>query len=176
MDQPRVPVLGLLVLLAAPFAARPAAAQEPLRLEVSGGVHQVLREEEVAAEGGFELIGRPYPLPWRSRLRPDVVPLLGAMGTGDGAFYAYVGFGLDFHLGRRLTVQPNWAAGVYDQGREGRDLGGPVEFRSALDVSFEIGERSAAGLSFYHLSNAGIYDRNPGSESLVLTYAFAPRW
>jgi hypothetical protein len=105
-----------------------------------------------------------------------VVPLLGVMGTGDGAFYAYVGFGLGFHLGRRLTVLPNWATGAYSEGSEGRDLGGPVEFRSALDLTLQLGERSAVGLSFYHLSNAGLYDHNPGSESLLLTYSFAPRW
>ena len=175
MPQPRV-LTGIALLAVPLLAAPPAAAEEPLRLEVSGGVHQVLHEEEVASEGGFELIGRPVPLPLRSRLSPDMVPLLGLMGTEDGAFYAYVGFGLDVHLGRRLTVQPNWAVGAYDEGREGRDLGGPVEFRSALDVFFRLSERSAAGLSFYHLSNAGIYDRNPGSESLVLTYSFAPRW
>ncbi len=163
------PAALVLLLLAAA-----AAAQEPLRLEVSGGVYEVLRTADVA-EGGFELHGRPYRLPHLPRFVPDPVPMGGVMATGDGAFYAYAGFGLPFALTARLIVTPNWALGAYEEG-DRRDLGGVVEFRSALDLALAVGGRSAVGLSFYHLSNAGIYDDNPGSESLVLTYSFAPRW
>lgn len=145
-----------------------------MTLEVSGGVYEVLGAADVA-EGGVELRGRPYPIPVLPRFIPDPVPMAGVMATGDGAFYAYAGFGLDFRVTARFTVTPNWALGAYEDGAS-RDLGGVVEFRSALDLALAVGGRAAVGLSFYHLSNAGIYDRNPGSESLVVTYSFAPGW
>jgi hypothetical protein len=152
----------------------PALAQSPpLKIELSTGVHEVLSGGD-AAEGGLELRGRPFHVGLLPRFVPDPVPIGGAIATGDGSLYSYAGFELDFALTRRLTVTPNWAVGVYQQG-EGRDLGGPIEFRSALDLTLWLTARTAVGLSFYHLSNAGIYDHNPGSESLVVTYTIAPR-
>ena len=153
------------------LAGRPAAAQAPVAIELSGGVYEVLGER-VVAEAGVELLGRPYPLPGLPRFVPDPAPIGGVMATGDGSVYAYAGFRLDFPVTRRFTVTPNWAVGLYDKG-DGRDLGGTVEFRSALDLAYQVGRRAAVGLSFYHLSNAGLYDPNPGSESLVVTWSWA---
>jgi hypothetical protein len=62
---------------------------------------------------------------------------------------------------------PFTGAGLYEEG-DGKDLGGPVEFRSGLEVAVRAGARWWVGLSYYHLSNAVLYDRNPGEESLVL--------
>jgi hypothetical protein len=45
-----------------------------------------------------------------------------------------------------------------------------VEFRSGLEVSYRLDDRSRLGLSFYHLSNGVIYDVNPGGESLCVVY------
>lgn len=153
------------------LAGRPAAAQAPVGIEVSGGVYEVLGER-TAAEAGVELLGGPLPLPGLPRFVPDPAPIGGFMANDDGSVYGYAGFRLDFPVTRRFTVTPNWAVGLYDKG-DGRDLGGPVEFRSALDLAFRVSRRAAVGLSFYHLSNAGLYDPNPGSESLVVTWSWA---
>jgi hypothetical protein len=166
--------LSRLALAAVPFlawAAPTLAQSQPLKIELSTGVNQVLRGGDVA-EGGLELRGRPLHFDGLPRLFSYTVPIGGAIATGDGSLYTYAGFELDYALTRRLTVTPNWAVGVYQQGA-GRDLGGPVEFRSALDLTLWLTARTAIGLSFYHLSNAGIYDHNPGSESLVVTYTLA---
>ncbi len=152
------------------LGARPATAQSPVAVEVSGGVHEVLGEGDVA-EAGVELLGGPLQLPGLPRFVPDPAPIGGFMAAGDGSVYAYGGFRLDFPLTRRFTVSPNWAVGLYDKG-DGRDLGGALEFRSALDLAFRVSRRAAVGLSFYHLSNAGIYDLNPGTESLVVTWSW----
>ncbi|HVF60477.1 MAG TPA: acyloxyacyl hydrolase [Thermoanaerobaculia bacterium] len=153
------------------LGAGPAAAQPPVAVEVSGGVYEVLGEHDVA-EAGLELLGGPLPLPGLPRFFPEPAPIGGFMTNDDGSVYAYAGFRLDFPVTRRFTVTPNWAVGYYNQG-EGRDLGGPVEFRSALDLAFRVSRHAAVGLSFYHLSNAGLYDLNPGSESLVVTWSWA---
>ena len=38
-------------------------------------------------------------------------------------------------------------------------------------VGFRFDDRSRLSLSLDHLSNAGLDDKNPGTEALVLTYA-----
>jgi hypothetical protein len=40
-------------------------------------------------------------------------------------------------------------------------------------VSYRLESGDRLGLSLYHLSNADLYHRNPGSESLVLSYTAA---
>jgi hypothetical protein len=76
-------------------------------------------------------------------------------------------------LGERWRAVPFTGGGVYSAG-DGKDLGGPVEFRSGLEVSVGVGERWRVGVVYSHLSNAVVYDLNPGAESLVVAVAFRP--
>jgi hypothetical protein len=55
--------------------------------------------------------------------------------------------------------------GVYIQG-DGNDLGGWFEFRSGIEIGYEAQSGVRYGLSLDHRSNAGIYDENPGLETL----------
>jgi hypothetical protein len=59
-------------------------------------------------------------------------------------------------------------AGAQDRGH-GRDLGGPVIFRSRIGVSRLLHERVRIGLQFEHKSNAGLDDGNPGVETLFVS-------
>jgi hypothetical protein len=109
------------------------------------------------------------PFPWSLR------PAVGVMGTSEDAVYGHAGFRLDLPLAGRLgriTVTPQVAAGYYERGDD-KNLGGSFHFRSGLEVSARLGRRQSLGLLFYHLSNAGIEDRNPGTESLVVTWSVA---
>ncbi|MEO1368100.1 MAG: acyloxyacyl hydrolase [Acidobacteriota bacterium] len=47
-----------------------------------------------------------------------------------------------------------------------------LERNSSIDIAYQWDNGSRLGLSLYHLSNASIYESNPGSESLILTYSF----
>ena len=49
-------------------------------------------------------------------------------------------------------------------------LGGDLEART--EVAREIGSGRRLGAGFYHISNAIIYDLNPGSNSLLLALSF----
>ncbi|HSN88855.1 MAG TPA: acyloxyacyl hydrolase [Thermoanaerobaculia bacterium] len=49
-----------------------------------------------------------------------------------------------------------------------------VEFRSGVELAWRLNERSRIGLCLYHLSNGGLYDFNPGTESLILSYGVRP--
>ena len=97
-------------------------------------------------------------------------PFVGFMATTDAATYGYVGIGLDIFFGRRWVATPNFAVGLYGNG-DGKDLGHAIEFRSGLEIAYRFDDYSRLGLSFTHISNAGIGSRNPGTESLVLVYS-----
>lgn len=152
-------------------------AEAPLVREwaVLAGIFDVGTRGEVG-EVGAEARLRKFGLPLGS-LELPLEPAVGAMTTGDGAAYA--------HLSFRLTLKDLWATpwsdrwrvvpflgvGVYEAG-DGKDLGGPVEFRSGVEVSYRAGQRWWLGATLYHLSNAVIYDSNPGEESLVVTLSW----
>lgn len=98
-------------------------------------------------------------------------PFMGLMATTDSAFYAYGGIRLDMFIGRRLVITPSFAPGLYTDG-DGKDLGHPVEFRSAIEFAYRFDDRSRLGLSFYHLSNASLDENNPGTEVATLHYSY----
>ncbi len=92
------------------------------------------------------------------------------MGTNDATLYGYGGLLLDLFYGRRFVVTPSLAAGYYEKG-DGKDLGHELEFRSSVEISYRFDDRSRIGLSFYHLSNASISSKNPGTEVLSIVYS-----
>jgi len=156
-------ILGLLVILAAsPLTAAPA------ELAVSAGQYNVL-DGGGGAEAGVELRFAPQRFQLWPSFIPDPIPVVGAMVTSKSLAYGYAGFRLDYPVGPRWLVTPGLAAGLFRKG-DGRDLGGPVEFRSSIEVAWRLGPASRLGLAFYHLSNAVLYHHNPGSESLVLSW------
>jgi hypothetical protein len=112
---------------------------------------------------GFRLFGRDWALE----------PGLGALGIEGDGFYGYFSLRVPVELGERWRAVPFTGAGVYSAG-EGKDLGGPEEFRSGLEVSLAVGERWRVGVVYSHLSNAVLYDLNPGAESLVVAVTFRP--
>ena len=92
------------------------------------------------------------------------------MASSDAAFYGYAGVLVDFYMGRRVVLTPSFAAGLYEDG-DGKDLGHAVEFRSSMELAYRFDDRSRLGVSFYHLSNAGLSNNNPGTEVLSLNYS-----
>jgi hypothetical protein len=101
---------------------------------------------------------------------PDVIPTAGVMVRAQGSLYAYGGIRADIPWGERWTFSPGWAAGLYNRTPD-FDLGGPLEFRTSLELAYRLPNGSRVGVCFYHLSNGGLFTRNPGSESLVMTYS-----
>ena len=80
----------------------------------------------------------------------------------------WIGFGstYTFEFGNSpFFAQLHSMPGVYfDNG--GFDLGGPIEFRSGIELGYENRQGWRFGLSYDHRSNAGIYDDNPGIETV----------
>lgn len=164
--------------------SRPGFAQEP---EASGGpfaIHSMnasfgrygifrgQEDFEIAAEIRYA----PRRFHFQPRWVPEISPVIGGMATRAGTFYGYLGLRTDVPMDGRWIFSPFWGVGYYSFGG-GRDLGGELEFRSGFELAYELEEGERIGLMLYHLSNAGLYERNPGSESLVLSYTkeFRPR-
>lgn len=144
------------------LVAAPAVAQGGDRFAFSAGAFDVLNSTR-SEELGFEYRFEPRAF--------ELVPTVGATLNTDEGGYVLAGLRRDFRASERWVVTPHFGVTLFDQG-DGKDLGHAVEFRSGLEVSYRLNDRSRLGLSFYHLSNAGLDETNPGAESLVLVYSF----
>jgi hypothetical protein len=162
----RILFLVLLALGAGLLAGRPALAEPAV--VVSAGTFNVF-DPDPRAEAGLEADFTSLRPGWLPRWLPPLTPDAGAMVNSQGSFYVYAGLRADIPLGRPWELSIQFAPGLYRAGG-GFDLGGAVEFRSGIELSYPLAPRGRIGLLLFHLSNAGIYTHNPGSESLVLTY------
>ena len=107
-------------------------------------------------------------------LRYDLGRKHGPFGSAAGLSLGengelWVGFGTtyDVPLSGPLFVELHSMPGLYlDNG--GFDLGGPIEFRSGIEMGWETRAGWRVGLSYDHRSNAGIYGDNPGIETVQL--------
>ena len=51
-----------------------------------------------------------------------------------------------------------------------KELGNSLEFRTSIEISYQMKNNNRIGLSFGHISNANIGDKNPGVEIISLSY------
>ena len=58
---------------------------------------------------------------------------------------------------------------------DGFDLGGPIAFRSGLELGYEMRSGVRLAVSYDHRSNAGLYGDNPGVETVQLRMSFPTR-
>ena len=156
-------LLGAALVAASLIAAVPARAEgDPDFLMIGAGATGVIADREQGGIFHFEYRS-DYEI-WKIR------PFVGAYATTDASLYAYFGLGLDIFLGNRVVLTPSTAVGAYEQG-DGEDLGHIIEFRSGVELAYRFDDRSRLGIGLHHLSNAGLGDRNPGIENLILTYS-----
>jgi len=97
-------------------------------------------------------------------------PQVGMFVTRKEGIYAYFGIMTDFFFRGRFVISPSFGVGANHEG-EGKQLGGAVEFRSAIEFAYRFDDRSRFGIQVGHLSNAGIYEENPGTEFAILNYS-----
>ncbi len=136
--------------------------EDPALLTVAAGYYDI-NDDQDAAE--FRLEWRGKPLWWKLK------PLAGVMATSDSAVYGYAGIAFDFYLWDRIVVAPSFAAGYYSDG-DGKDLGSAIEFRSGLELGWRFDSGARISAMIYHISNAHITDKNPGTEVLSIGYSF----
>lgn len=96
-------------------------------------------------------------------------PVIGIMANTQGGVFGYGGIYADIKFGNWVAT-PSVTAGGYRQGGS-KDLGGIFQFRSSFTLAYQFGWGGRLGVRIAHISNAHIYDKNPGENELLLTYA-----
>ncbi len=119
-------------------------------------------------EGTVEYRFRPFFL----NKNVPIIPAFGVSATTGGSLWIFSSFRYDWEFAPHWFLTPSTGVTLYDRGDDGKDLGGTVEFRSGIEISRQLPDGSRVGLLFYHLSNANLYDINPGNNSFVLTWSF----
>ena len=95
----------------------------------------------------------------------NISPITGGFITENSAAYIYTGFEWNIDLGA-LKFTPSFAPGLYHKG-DGKDLGHVLEFKSEVQFSYVFSKNSSIGISYNHVSNASIGDKNPGANSYM---------
>tara|TARA_A100001015_G_scaffold116268_1_gene129052 strand:- start:873 stop:1403 length:531 start_codon:yes stop_codon:yes gene_type:complete len=103
-------------------------------------------------------------------------PFFGIEYTDDSASYFLTGIYFEDNLGElfegdksKFYLTPSFGAGIYNDG-SGKKLGNDLQFRTSLEVSYELKNKNRIGISFSHISNANLADKNPGVEILSFSY------
>jgi lipid A 3-O-deacylase len=165
----------LLILMPSPSPAQPWQLGPPESVSASVGKFEFLDDEAVESyEMGWEVRFAPRRFRLLPRAVPDVIPVAGAMASSRGVLYPYGGFRLELPLSERWMLGSGLAAGLYYRAH-GKNLGGALEFRSHIEMAYRLSGDSRVGLCIYHLSNGGVFDFNPGTESLLFTYTASLR-
>ncbi len=97
-----------------------------------------------------------------------IKPVTGFMLTADSASYLYTGIQAEYKIGK-LNLIPSFTPGLYHEG-SGKDLGHLVEFKSELQLSLDLSSSTEFGLSYNHLSNASLGEKNPGANSYMFNF------
>ena len=103
-------------------------------------------------------------------------PFAGIEVTTDSALYVLGGIYLEDNVGKLLTgnqnkwnFTPSFGLGYYDDG-DGKKLGNKLEFRTTVEISYQLKNDDRIGISLGHISNANIGNKNPGVEIISLSY------
>tara|TARA_A100001011_G_scaffold299193_1_gene312284 strand:- start:900 stop:1430 length:531 start_codon:yes stop_codon:yes gene_type:complete len=103
-------------------------------------------------------------------------PFFGVEYTSDSASYFLTGIYFEDNLGELIEgnkskyyFTPSFGAGFYDDG-SGKKLGNALQFRTSFELSYELKNKNRIGISYSHISNANLGDKNPGVEILSFSY------
>jgi len=95
-------------------------------------------------------------------------PITGGFITENSAVYIYTGAQAEYDIGI-FKFTPSFAPGYYNSG-DGKDLGSALEFKSEVKMSLDLSESTEFGMSYNHISNASLGDKNPGANSYMINF------
>ena len=104
----------------------------------------------------------------RDTLIGNISPITGGFITENSAVYIYTGFEWNVDMGG-LIFTPSFAPGLYSEG-DGKDLGHILEFKSEVQFSYEFSKNSSLAISYNHISNASLGNKNPGANSYMFNF------
>ena len=161
--------LGILVVLVALFSVNFISMAEENSKETEVNFYTGLFDfsDNKQKAGLFGLQHRNEEL-FRESFLGKLSPITGGFLTENNAFYLYTGVQAEYELGF-LNITPSFAPGYYNYG-SGKDLGYPLEFKTEIQVSFDLSETSNLGMSYNHISNASLGTKNPGANSYMINF------
>ncbi len=105
---------------------------------------------------------------FRESFLGKISPITGGFLTENSALYVYSGVEWNFDIGP-LKFTPSFAPGFYGAG-DGKDLGHALEFKTEVQASLNLTESSSLGMSYNHISNASLGEKNPGANSYMFNF------
>ena len=98
----------------------------------------------------------------------NISPITGGFVTENSAAYIYSGIEWNVDMGS-FEFTPSFAPGLYHEG-DGKDLGHVLEFKTEVQLSYKISKDTNFGISYNHVSNASLGDKNPGANSYEINF------
>lgn len=130
------------------------------------------------AIGYYDVFDKQDGIDFRVEYRSDSIiftenlkPWGGVEITSQGSLWGGGGLLYDLNISDKWYLTPSLGAGLYTNGGSDKDLDYPLQFRSQLELAYEFKTDARIGLSFSHMSNAGLGDKNPGTEVLSLNWS-----
>ena len=106
---------------------------------------------------------------YRDNFIGNVSPITGGFVTENSAVYVYTGIEWNVDMGEKILFTPSFAPGLYHEG-DGKDLGHILEFKSEVQFSYSASDNTSFGVSYNHVSNASLGDKNPGANSYMFNF------
>jgi len=130
-------------------------------INFTSGKVAVLDDQEKPDRHGVEIRFRPFG-------RRGFIPAIGYAFADNGASFVYTDVRRDYHLHESWFLSPSIGLGTFSKGTN-FDLGKTLEFRSGIELAYHRRDQIRLGVAFFHLSNAGLSEINPGTEALVFS-------
>jgi len=177
----RFKTIGLILLLLSIFSPQLGNANETdwIAIGLRAGLSTTDGSEDFEQ---YEMFAT-YRLPWSWELTPGwflstrINLSAGALrGGGDTGFIGSAGPSITLSMVEGLIfLDGGISAALLSEHKFGQEnFGGPIQFISHVGISFKLSDNLGVGYRFQHMSNASIYNRNPGLElhMLELRYFF----
>ena len=138
---------------------------EDTEINLFSGVFDFSDTNQAAALIGFQHQNDEL---FRDSFLGKLSPITGGFLTENSALYLYTGAQAEYQFGL-IKITPSFAPGYYNSG-DGKDLGSALEFKSEVQVSFDLSDSTELGMSYNHISNASLGDKNPGANSYMFNF------
>ena len=138
---------------------------EDTKLNLYTGIFDFSDDKQAAGIFGLEHQNDDL---FRNSFLGKLSPITGGFLTENSAVYVYTGAQAEYDLGL-ITITPSFAPGYYNSGN-GKDLGSALEFKSEVQMSLNLSDSTEFGMSYNHISNASLGDKNPGANSYMLNF------
>ena len=97
------------------------------------------------------------------KLPLNLTPIAGALSHGSDAYMIFAGVQKKFKF-NKFGLIPSFAPGYYNNGDE-KDLGYDLQFKSQIELTFDLIDGYTLSYAWSHISNADLGDTNPGADS-----------